>query len=78
MAVGTAGFWIIAFLVTFTLPYLFDDAQAGLGPQVGYIYGALNAVAMAFVYFFIPETLGRVSASWALLSRHQLTPSLLF
>lgn len=59
MAVGTAGFWIIAFLVTFTLPYLFDDAEAGLGPQVGYIYAGLQVVAMAFVYFYIPETLGR-------------------
>ncbi|CAO1613143.1 unnamed protein product [Parajaminaea phylloscopi] len=59
MALGTALFWIIAFLVTFTLPYLFDKDQANLGPQIGWIYGVGTFIAMAFVYFVIPETRGR-------------------
>ncbi|KAJ9108193.1 hypothetical protein QFC20_003556 [Naganishia adeliensis] len=45
MSIGTAGFWICAWAVTFTLPYLFDKEQANLGPMV-------------FVYFCIPETIG--------------------
>ena len=59
MSVGTACFWLSAFVVTFTLPYLYDATEAGLEAQIGYIYAGGSAIAMAFVYFFIPETLGR-------------------
>lgn len=57
MSIGTACFWIVAWAVTFTLPYLFYNAN--LGAQIGWIYGAGTLIAMAFVYFFIPETFGR-------------------
>ncbi|KAE8241537.1 hypothetical protein A4X06_0g7499 [Tilletia controversa] len=59
MSLGTGCFWVIAFLVTFTLPYLFDKDKAGLGPQIGWIYGCGTLIAMVFVYFFLPETFGR-------------------
>ncbi|EPQ32273.1 uncharacterized protein PFL1_00470 [Pseudozyma flocculosa PF-1] len=57
MSIGTTCFWITAWAVTFTLPYLFDNA--GLGAQIGWIYGCGTLIAMAFVFFFIPETRGR-------------------
>ncbi len=57
MSVGTACFWVIAWAVTFTLPYLFYNAN--LGAQIGWIYGVGTLIAMAFVYFYIPETFGR-------------------
>nr|UOP56969.1 putative sugar transport protein [Thecaphora frezii] len=57
MSIGTTCFWITAWAVTFTLPYLFDNA--GLGAQIGWIYGCGTLIAMAFVYFVIPETFGR-------------------
>ncbi len=44
-----------AWAVTFTLPYLFYNAN--LGAQIGWIYGAGTLIAMAFVYFFIPRPL---------------------
>ncbi|KAL1699970.1 general substrate transporter [Schizophyllum commune] len=59
MSIGTACFWLSAFVVTFTLPYLYDATEAGLEAQIGYIYAGGSAIAMVFVYFFIPETLGR-------------------
>lgn len=59
MSVGTAGFWICAWAVTFTLPYLFDEDQANLGPMVGWIYAGGGLISVLFVYFCIPETLGR-------------------
>lgn len=59
MGLGTALFWVIAWAVTFTLPYLFYDDEAGLGAKVGFVYAPLNMLAMAFVYFYIPETFGR-------------------
>ena len=39
MGVATAAFWVSAWAVTFTLPYLYNDepGSAGLGPMVGFI-----------------------------------------
>jgi SP family sugar:H+ symporter-like MFS transporter len=49
MSVGTAGFWICAWAVTFTLPYLFDADQAGLGPMVGWIYAGGGVISVVSV-----------------------------
>ncbi len=59
MSVGTAGFWICAWAVTFTLPYLYNADKANLGPMVGWIYAGGGVISVAFVFFCIPETLGR-------------------
>ncbi|KAK8865577.1 hypothetical protein IAR55_000721 [Kwoniella newhampshirensis] len=59
LSIGTAMFWISAFVVTFTLPYLFQPSEAGLGPMIGFIYAVGGAASVAFVYFVIPETHGR-------------------
>lgn len=37
MSVGTASFWIVAWATTFTLPYLFNQEEAGLGPMIGFV-----------------------------------------
>lgn len=59
MSVGTACFWISAFVVTFTMPYLYDASEANLEAQIGYIYAGGSIIGMVFVYYCIPETLGR-------------------
>jgi SP family sugar:H+ symporter-like MFS transporter len=59
MSLGSACFFVSAFVVAFTLPYLFDETEADLGSRIGYIYGPLTLVSLAFVYFCIPETKGR-------------------
>ncbi|PWN43259.1 general substrate transporter [Ceraceosorus guamensis] len=59
MAVGSACFWISAWAVTFTLPYLFDEGEANLGFRVGYIYCVGGLIAAWYVWTFIPETFGR-------------------
>ncbi|CAO1627116.1 unnamed protein product [Sympodiomycopsis kandeliae] len=59
MSLGTACFWIIAWAVTFTLPYLFDADEAGLETKIGYIYAGGVLIAAIFVFFYIPETHGR-------------------
>ncbi|ORY81421.1 general substrate transporter [Protomyces lactucae-debilis] len=56
-SLGTATFWIVAWAVTFTQPYLFTDAN--LGGRVAFVYAGGCLCSLAFVYFCIPETLGR-------------------
>ncbi|WVQ85732.1 hypothetical protein IAT38_007899 [Cryptococcus sp. DSM 104549] len=59
LSIGTALFWVSAWAVTFTLPYLFQPTEAGLGPMIGFIYAVGGFLSVAFVFFFIPETSGR-------------------
>jgi SP family sugar:H+ symporter-like MFS transporter len=38
LSIGTTLFWITAWAVTFTLPYLFQAKDgAGLGPMIGFV-----------------------------------------
>lgn len=43
------------FVVTFVVPYLLD----ALASRVGFIFGALSALAGVFVFFCVPECKGR-------------------
>lgn len=60
MGVGTASFWIIAWAVTFTLPYLYSDqGGASWGLKIGYFYAGGCLLSLLFVMFYIGETRGR-------------------
>jgi sugar porter (SP) family MFS transporter len=60
MGIGTAAFWIVAWAVTFTLPYLYDPVGgAGLGLKIGYIYSAGCLISALFIWLYIGETRGR-------------------
>ncbi|WWC60650.1 uncharacterized protein I303_103224 [Kwoniella dejecticola CBS 10117] len=59
LSIGTALFWVSAWAVTFTLPYLFQPTEAGLGPMIGFVYSLGALASLLFVYFYIPETIGR-------------------
>jgi MFS transporter, SP family, arabinose:H+ symporter len=56
MSVATAGVWGACYLVSLTFPLLL----ARLGSAVTFwTYGAMCAVALVFVWFFVPETKGK-------------------
>ncbi|KZP26508.1 general substrate transporter [Athelia psychrophila] len=60
MGIGTAAFWIVAWAVTFTLPYLYNaEGGAGLGLKIGYIYSGGCILSALFVWLYIGETRGR-------------------
>ncbi|KAF7980338.1 hypothetical protein HWV62_38765 [Athelia sp. TMB] len=60
MGIGTAAFWIVAWAVTFTLPYLYNAVGgAGLGLKIGYIYSGGCILSALFVWLYIGETRGR-------------------
>ncbi|KAF4983403.1 hypothetical protein FZEAL_1132 [Fusarium zealandicum] len=47
------------FVVNFSIPYLIDEKYADLNSKVGFIFGALMAFGLAFVYFCVPECKGK-------------------
>ena len=57
MAVSTGIFWLVSWLVTFTLPYLFTTAQ--IGARVGFVYAGATVLSLLFVTLLLPETRGR-------------------
>jgi MFS family permease len=56
MSVATAGVWGACYLVSLTFPTLL--ARLG-SAQTFWTYGAMCAVALVFVWFFVPETKGK-------------------
>ena len=55
MTLGTFSFWLTAWVVTFTLPYLY----VAIGPKLCFIYAGLCSVYFFFIYFCIGETVGK-------------------
>ena len=50
---------VMAFLVTFTVPYLLQAPYAALGSKVGFIYGGFCVIALVWAWFCFPELRGR-------------------
>ena len=46
---------VTQFVVSFTIPYLFYEPYAALGPKIGLIFGPLGALTFVFVFFCVPE-----------------------
>lgn len=59
MAFSTAMNVVVGFVVVFTTPYLLSPSYAGLGPKLGYIWGAFAALGAVWVWFCMPELKGR-------------------
>lgn len=59
MTISTCSNWFFNWLVSFTFPYLFNADAAGLKTRVGFIFGSLMLLAVAWVYVFLPETAQR-------------------
>lgn len=55
MAFNTAIGIISAFVVTFSVPYIL----AAIGVNMGWLFGGMAIVAIAFTYFCVPELKGR-------------------
>ncbi|CZT03893.1 hypothetical protein WAI453_011005 [Rhynchosporium graminicola] len=48
--------YVLAWLITFTMPYFINPRELNWGPKVAYIWAASNFVAGIFFYFFLPES----------------------
>ncbi|KAK1758007.1 putative sugar transporter [Echria macrotheca] len=55
---AAVGFFF-AWLTTFTAPYFINPQSLDWGPKYGYIWFPSCIVAVAWVFFFLPETKGR-------------------
>ncbi|GAA5853204.1 hypothetical protein JCM8547_000241 [Rhodosporidiobolus lusitaniae] len=60
MSMSTASNWLFNFGIGYATPYLVNTGpgNAGLKTNVFWIWGGVSAVAIFFVFFFIPETKG--------------------
>lgn len=50
---------IVGFVVVFTTPYLLNTDYAGLGPKLGYVWGAFSLAGAVWVWLCMPELKGR-------------------
>ncbi|EMF10687.1 general substrate transporter [Sphaerulina musiva SO2202] len=57
-ALGT--FFFTVWLMVFTSPYLYYDAE--LGPMVGFVYAGTTLITLAYSWFCVGETTGRTNA----------------
>ncbi|KAF2186573.1 general substrate transporter [Zopfia rhizophila CBS 207.26] len=44
---------------SFVLPYLFNPDKLNLGAKVGFIFGGLSVICLAYLWIYQPETAGR-------------------
>ncbi|KAL3476667.1 general substrate transporter [Aspergillus californicus] len=54
-ALGAAWNVVWAFVTNFVIPYMMADIHYG----VGWVFGSVSLVALAYTFFFLPETKGR-------------------
>jgi hypothetical protein len=57
-ALGT--FFFTVWMMVFTAPYLYTDAN--LGPMVGFVYAGMSLITLAYSWFCVGETTGRTNA----------------
>lgn len=46
---------VVGFVVVFTTPYLMNPAYAGLGANLGYVWGGFSALGAIWVWLCMPE-----------------------
>ena len=59
IAIGLFTQSAISVMWNFVLPYLFNPNKANLGGEVGFIFGGLSFICIAFLWWYQPETKGR-------------------
>ncbi|PYH94033.1 MFS general substrate transporter [Aspergillus ellipticus CBS 707.79] len=57
MSVSIVTFYLTAWVITFTAPYLYYDA--GLGPMAGFVYAGTTVTSLVWIWFCVGETTGR-------------------
>jgi hypothetical protein len=57
ISVSVVSLYFFLWLISFTAPYLYDNA--GLGPMVGFVYAGTTLTSLAWVWFCVGETQGR-------------------
>jgi sugar porter (SP) family MFS transporter len=57
MSCSIVVFFLTTWLISFTAPYLYYDAN--LGAMLGYIYAGTTIISLVYIYFCVGETTGR-------------------
>jgi len=59
IAVATAAQAVVGILMTIAIPYMINPDQANMQGKLGYFFGGLGMLCLAWGYYRIPETKGR-------------------
>jgi SP family general alpha glucoside:H+ symporter-like MFS transporter len=59
VGIGTAFMYVTSTIWTIVMPYLFNQDQANLGGNIGWIFFGMALVMLVVMFFCIPETKGR-------------------
>ncbi len=61
-SIGFFSQFLFAWIFSFTIPYMYAADAGNLGGKVGFIFAVLSAIALAIVWFEIPEMKNRTFA----------------
>lgn len=59
MAIGFTFNYFFSTVWNVAIPYLYNTDEANLGGKIGWIFAGMGVIALAVIYFEIPETKGR-------------------
>ncbi|KAL2820612.1 general substrate transporter [Aspergillus granulosus] len=57
-ALGFAVQFVVSWVFQYVVPYMYSPAEGHLGGKVGFIFSGLSAIALAVIFFEIPEMKG--------------------
>jgi len=58
VAISAASNWLWNFVIGYITPYMVDKDEGNLRSKVFFVWGSTCCLALAFAYFFVPETKG--------------------
>lgn len=71
MSCAIMSFFVTVWIIAFTSPYIYYDAN--LGPMLGFIYaGSTLCVSLTYIWFCVGETTGRSNVEIELFFQHRV------
>ncbi|KAM0330792.1 hypothetical protein ACHAQA_003746 [Verticillium albo-atrum] len=70
MSCSIVSFFFTVWVIAFTSPYLYYDAN--LGPMLGFVYSGTTLITLAYIWFCVGETKGRTNLELEMFFRERI------